>query len=61
MRHEIWQIADSMVREPSLPDFPLPSNHAPYFVGEAPFYELNRVLDCYVRGRSNEKMNVLGH
>ena len=61
MVREVLSIANSVIGEPALPDFSLAAKDFAQRMGVSAFEELDRMLECYVRGRSQQKMNVLGH
>ena len=58
---KIGNIANPMIGKAPLPDFSFPSDEAPYFMGEAPLDELNRVLYRDVWSGCKQEMNVLRH
>jgi hypothetical protein len=58
---EILGVANTMIGETALPDFAFPAEDFSEGVGVAALDKLDGVLDSYIMGRSQQKMNMLGH
>ena len=61
MSKKISFIANALIRESTLPDFAFPSDLGAQSMGIRAFDVLNRAFKCYVSGRGEQNMNVVGH
>ena len=61
MMNKIHFVANSMIGEPSLPDFLISADDPAEFMGVGASNQLDRALDGYVARRSQQEMNVLRH
>ncbi len=59
--HEIVVITNPVVGESALPDFSLSTKDDSEGVRVSAFDQLNGVFERYVMGRSQQKMDMLGH
>jgi hypothetical protein len=61
MVDEVLIITNAMICKASLPDFPLATEDRTESMRISTLDQLNRVLDCYVARRREEKMNMFRH
>lgn len=61
MVREILSIANSVIGKTALPDLTPAAKDFVQRMGGSAFDELDCMLECYIRGGSRQKMNVLGH
>jgi hypothetical protein len=61
MMHKVHLVANSMIREPALPDFLAPTNDTAEFVRIRALDQLHSPLNGRVARRCQEQMNMLGH